>query len=64
MPIIRRKDHVLLHMGFFAEASLLSRHVSGIFMPIIRRKDHVLLRMGFFAASVGCGLLRFCGATL
>ena len=32
--------------------------------PSSGEKDHVLLHMGFIAGSVGCGWLRFCGATL
>ena len=28
------------------------------------KKDHVLLHMGLYAGSVGCGWLRYCGATL
>jgi len=32
--------------------------------PSSGEKDHVLLHMGLFAGSVGCGWLRYCGATL
>jgi len=32
--------------------------------PSSGEKDHVLLHMGLLAGSVGCGWLRFCGATL
>jgi len=32
--------------------------------PSSGEKDHALLYMGLFAGTVGCGSLRYCGATL